>query len=49
MADVGISSTAATIITGPIDIEHLGFSMLSYILTNRTAQQEIPTSLRSSE
>ena len=43
MADVGISSTAVTIITGPLDIEHPGFSMLSNIFTNRTAQQEIAT------
>ena len=43
MADVGISSTAVTIITGPLDIEHPGFSMLSDIFTNRTAQQEIAT------
>ena len=41
---VAISSTKVAIISAPINMEFLKFSMLSKIVLSRTAKQEIATS-----
>ena len=40
-----ISSTVYLTLDEPINMEYLGFSMLSVVSPNQTAMQEIPTAL----